>query len=60
MYKVLRIATMFNQWQSTGECINWFNNIQNQGGGTILKYNIKDFYSSILCETLNKAINFSK
>lgn len=56
----LRIVTKVNQWQCTGECIIWFKNIQNQRGSTFLKYGIKDFYPFISCETLDKAINFSK
>lgn len=45
---ILKIALNINQWHNTSDCIKWFNNYNKNNKWSFIKYNIKEFYSSII------------
>ena len=52
--------TNLNQWRSTSEVIDWFNNIDNKSRSSFLILDIVDFYPSISEKLLDKAIDFAQ
>ena len=49
-----------NQWKSSENVINWFNNIKNKNKQKFLIFDIKEFYHSIKEKLLNEALAFAK
>ena len=49
-----------NQWKSTSNVINWFNNIESKEDCTFIQFDIEIFYPSITEKILEKAISYAK
>ena len=49
----------YNQWLSTSTVIEWFRAIENKKTCKFIKFEIAEFYLSILAELLEKSINFA-
>ena len=49
-----------NQWQETSTVMKWFKNIKNKKKCVFIKFDIEEFYSSILKELLMKATTSAK
>ena len=56
----LRKITGSNQWQSTSEVLDWFNNISNKSELSFFKFDIVSFYPSISEDLLMSALNWAK
>ena len=56
--KSIRKTKEFNQWTSTEEVLKWYKNLE-KNKYKLMKFDIKDFYSSITKALLNKAIEFA-
>ena len=56
----LRTKTGLNQWKSSQDVLNWFNNLADKQNYTFLKLDIVSFYPSITEELLLDAINWAK
>ena len=56
----LRLALNINQWQSTKDCIKWFEEYKKNDRCSFIKYDIKDFYPSIIERTLDRALDLAK
>ena len=54
------IITKLNQWKSTNELIQWYEEINNKSRGSLLQLDIVDFYPSISENLLNNALEFAK
>lgn len=55
----VRAANHLQQWRSSIEVIDWFNNIDNKSGKTFISFDIIEFYPSISKSLLNKALNYA-
>ena len=49
-----------NQWKHTHSVINWFNNIKDKCMHSFIKFDVIDFYPSIIAKTLVEALNLAK
>ena len=58
--KSVREATGLEQWQSTKQVLQWFQNIDKKKHRFFLQFDIVDFYPSITVELLNKAIKYAE
>ena len=58
--KEIRLCTNLNQWQSTGEVLEWFKNITNKKRKRFMQLDIVEFYPSITEGLLDKALEFAK
>ena len=58
--KSVREATGLEQWQSTKQVLQWFQNIEKKKDRFFLQFDIVDFYPSITVELLNKAIKYAE
>ena len=56
----LRLAFNINQWRSTEDCIKWFNNLDKNDKSSFIKYDIREFYTSITEKAVNEALKFAK
>ena len=56
--KCIRSSTNSNQWRSTKDTLDWFNNLQNKNTLKFFQFDIESFYPSITENLLNKAIVF--
>ena len=56
--KCIRSSTNSNQWRSTKDTLDWFNNLQNKNTLKFFQFDIESFYPSISENLLNKAIVF--
>ena len=52
-------ATKINQWKNTVSAIKWFNSLKDKHLMKLVMFDIKNFYSSIIQDLLNKALNFA-
>ena len=52
--------TKVNQWRNTSTVIDWFKNLADKRKRKFIKFNIAEFYPSILEDLLNKSINYAK
>ena len=55
----VRAKANMNQWKNTNDVINWFINIKNKAGHTMICFDICDFYPSITNTLLQKAFKFA-
>ena len=56
----VRSKIKVNQWRNTQAVIEWFKNIEDKKNSTFIKFDIVEYYPSILEDLLTKAINFAK
>ena len=56
----MREAIGLEQWQSTKQVLQWFQNIDKKKDRFFLQFDIVDFYPSITVELLNKAIKYAE
>ena len=56
----LRTSLSINQWKSTSQVIEWFDNIKEKNKYKFMMFDVKDFYPSIKEKLLNKAIRFAE
>ena len=56
----LRTSLNLNQWKSTSNVIEWFNNINEKNKYKFMMFDVKDFYPSINEKLLKKAITFAE
>ena len=56
----LRIALNINQWCSTVDCIKWFNNLDKNDKCSFIKYDIREYYLSIMEKAVNGAKKLAK
>ena len=56
----IRKKTGLNQWKSTGEVINWFENIKNKRNKRFIQVDVVNFYPSITEKLLKDAIEWAK
>ena len=49
-----------NQWKNSASVIEWFKNIEDKKNCNFIKFDIRDFYSSITETILDKALLFAK
>ena len=52
--------TKVNQWRNTSTVIDWFKNLVDKQKRKFIKFDIAEFYPSILEDLLNKSINYAK
>ena len=52
-------ATKINQWKNTVSAIKWFSLLKDKHLIKFFMFDIKDFYTSITPDLLNKALNFA-
>ena len=57
--KNLLSQTKLNSWQSTGQCLEWYKNLE-KGDLKFLIYDIENYYPSISESLLDEAITFAK
>ena len=57
--KNIRRAINVNQWRNTQEVISWFKGNKNKEKSSFTKFDIVDFYLSILKDLLTNVINFA-
>ena len=57
--KNIRRAINVNQWRNTQEVISWFKENKNKEKSSFTKFDIVDFYLSILKDLLTNVINFA-
>ena len=55
----IRNATDLQQWRSTEDALQWFNNLDTSKDLTFLQLDIVDYYPSITEEMLDKAFEFA-
>lgn len=48
-----------NQWTDTSQVTDWFKNLEDKSNIKVIQLVIKEFYSSVTTETVNKAISFA-
>ena len=58
--KIIRASSARNQWHNTSSVIKWFQNLPEKNKSKFLKFDIIDFYSSIIEKLLKNAISFAK
>ena len=56
----LRLALNINQWQSTKDCIKWFEEDDNDDRCSFIKYDIREFYPLITERALDRALDLAK
>ena len=56
----IRVSTGARQWRSNQEVTAWFDNIEEKGKKTFVKFDIVEFYPSITEATFRKAIDYAK
>ena len=56
----LRKKLNLNQWQSTHEVIDWFDNLKDKHKLKFIKFDIETFYPSITKDLLNKTITWAR
>ena len=56
----IMLALNINQWRSTKDCIKWFEEYNKNDRCSFIKYDIKDFYTSITEKTLDRALDLAK
>ena len=56
----VRAATKLNQWRNTTDVIKWFKEIKHKKHSRFIKFDICEFYPSILEALLEKAIAFAR
>ena len=56
----VREKTALCQWRSTGDVINWFNNIQNKEKCHFIQYDIVEYYPNVTEKLLPEALNWAK
>ena len=56
----LKEKTKSKQWKNTNNVIKQFNKINNKNSSTFIKFDIKEFYLSIIKNLLLKSIEFAK
>ena len=52
----MRIALNINQWHSTEDCIQWFNNLDKNDKCSFIKYDIREMYPLITRKAVNEAL----
>ena len=52
-------TTKINQWKHTVSAIKWFNSLKGNHLIKFLMFDIKNFYSSITQDLLNKVLSFA-
>ena len=55
--EIVREKSGLNQWKNTYDFLNFFNNLQDKGSKSFIKFDICNFYPSITEELLRKAID---
>ena len=58
--KEIRYRTQYNQWQSSQQVLEWFNQIKNPTNFTFIKFDIVSFYPSITKKLLENAIEYAR
>ena len=48
-----------NQWTDTSQVTDWFKKLEDKSNIKVIQLVIKEFYSSVTTETVNKAISFA-
>ena len=56
----LRLKTGFNQWKSTNDCLNWFNDLEGKEDFRCTKLDIQSFYPEIGKQLLKNALNWAR
>ena len=56
----LRLALNINQWQSTKDCIKWFEEYDKDNRCSFIKYDIREFYPSITKRAFDRALDLAK
>ena len=56
----VRDKTNLQQWQSTGQAIEWFKNIKNKGQKEFIQCDIESFYPTISEALLEDSIDFAR
>ena len=56
----LRLKTGFNQWKSTNDCLNWFNDLEGKEDFRCTKLDIQSFYPEIGKQLLKDALNWAR
>ena len=56
----LRLALNINQWQSTKDCIKWFEEYDKNDRCSFIKYDIREFSQSITERTLDRELGLAK
>lgn len=57
--QAVKISTGLQQWQSTGNVLEWFNKLQDKDKLLFLQLDICEFYPSITEKLLDKALNYA-
>lgn len=57
--KIVVEKTGVQQWRNTKAVLNWFNSTQCKEQCSFIAFDIVNFYPSITCELLNKALKFA-
>ena len=52
-------STNLTQWQSTGEVLRWFKDIENKHRKRFMQFDVVEFYPSISEELLKKSLDFA-
>ena len=56
----VRKSTGFNQWQSTGQVIDWFKKLPNRQSRKFIKFDIVSFYPSISEDLLTNSLSYAR
>ena len=57
---VIKVKLKLRQWKSTGDVLEWFDNIDNKGKKTFFQFDIVQFYPSISEKLCKELIKFAR